>query len=336
MAANLMSESDFLFSLNVFMKKRGTPITKEPILGGKRLDLYQLYNEVISYGGLMDVIKKKAWMKIFRKLDNFSENRTDASTALKTIYIKYLFPYEHKYFQLKDDVVDEEELQKKLKLVNYGKKQHKQLSNGGSKMLSMRHLRIDSMNVTYAATSLSELKKKRKLYYEEEIETFPIEPKKARLNETGAVCSPILLQELVHPLDSELSWVSQPWFWDAQLVSQRLAGQPLFVQEMVSIIINISPSEMVNVLNLWTAFEAQIAASSYSWEEFKLLASLLGFVFDTEENWIILNSQMTEEEHEVFKTIVTYVYFDATPTTNSDEILLASQAILSLAFAQSA
>lgn len=333
--AAAMSESDFLFSLNVFMKKRGTPITKEPILGGKRLDLYQLYNEVISYGGLMEVIKKKAWMKIFRKLDNFSENRTDASTALKTIYIKYLFPYEHKYFQLKDDVVDEEELQKKLKLVNYGKKQHKQIPSGASKMLSIRHLRVDPMNVNYAATSLSELKKKRKLYFEEEIEAYTDE-KRPRTSEIGSICSPILMQELVTPIEHDLTWVSQPWFWDAQLVSQRLAGQPLFVQEMVSIIVNISPDQMVNVLNLWRAFEAQIQTNGYSWEDFKLLVSLLGFVFDTDETWLALNSQMSEEEHQVFRKIVTFVYFDSTPVTNSDEIFLASQAILSLSFAQPA
>lgn len=41
----------FLNKLTKFMRDRGTPIGKLPQLGGRALDLYKLYKEVIARGG---------------------------------------------------------------------------------------------------------------------------------------------------------------------------------------------------------------------------------------------------------------------------------------------
>jgi hypothetical protein len=44
-------KKSFLTKLNKFMQERGTPIGKLPQLGGRTLDLYRLYREVITRGG---------------------------------------------------------------------------------------------------------------------------------------------------------------------------------------------------------------------------------------------------------------------------------------------
>lgn len=45
----------FLSDINKFMAEIGKPFSKIPIMGYKELDLYQLFREVCSYGGFIEV-----------------------------------------------------------------------------------------------------------------------------------------------------------------------------------------------------------------------------------------------------------------------------------------
>lgn len=83
----------FLDDLFDFMQKRGTPITRLPIMAKQVLDLYELYNLVVARGGLVDVINKKLWQEIIKGL-HLPSSITSAAFTLRTQYMKYLYPYE--------------------------------------------------------------------------------------------------------------------------------------------------------------------------------------------------------------------------------------------------
>jgi len=98
--ASLSSTEDFerrRFNQDVhrFMTEIGKPLTKIPIMGYKELDLYQLFKEVISYGGFHEVVKNVGtWSKIWKRLSNFDPSITDSSFRLKKNYERYLLEYE--------------------------------------------------------------------------------------------------------------------------------------------------------------------------------------------------------------------------------------------------
>lgn len=91
---------EFCAHLNEFLEQNGFPATKKPMLGGKELDLYRTYREVIYRGGYRAVVKKPGtWSQIFRSLENSDNGKvTDASYRLKWYYIENLFAYEQHYF----------------------------------------------------------------------------------------------------------------------------------------------------------------------------------------------------------------------------------------------
>ncbi|KAF2076600.1 hypothetical protein CYY_002086 [Polysphondylium violaceum] len=96
-------EKRFIANLFSFMSNRGTPIEKIPIFDHKELNLYKLYNCVISRGGLEAVIENKLWRQITTDLAVDPE-RTDAGFRLRIHYLKYLYPYERKHFlKIEDD-----------------------------------------------------------------------------------------------------------------------------------------------------------------------------------------------------------------------------------------
>ncbi|XP_057301588.1 uncharacterized protein LOC130636018 isoform X2 [Hydractinia symbiolongicarpus] len=76
-----------------FMKGRGTPVSRIPIMAKQILDLFQLYNLVVKHGGLVQVIRNKQWSKITKGL-NLPTSITSAAFTLRTQYLKYLYPYE--------------------------------------------------------------------------------------------------------------------------------------------------------------------------------------------------------------------------------------------------
>lgn len=55
----------FIYFLRFFV---GTPINRAPILGGKDIDMFRLYNLVQEYGGKKRVTENNMWRKIMCKL----------------------------------------------------------------------------------------------------------------------------------------------------------------------------------------------------------------------------------------------------------------------------
>eukprot|EP00111_Clytia_hemisphaerica_P010917 TCONS_00031985-protein len=83
----------FLDEYFEFMKGRGTPVSRIPIMAKQILDLFQLYHLVVKHGGLVQVIRNKLWSKITKGL-NLPTSITSAAFTLRTQYLKYLYPYE--------------------------------------------------------------------------------------------------------------------------------------------------------------------------------------------------------------------------------------------------
>lgn len=92
---------EFLDKLFNFMQKKGTPITRVPIMAKQPLDLYKLFMLVVERGGLVEVIKKKAWRNVAKEL-NLPASITSAAFTMRSQYVKYLYPYECEMVKLSD------------------------------------------------------------------------------------------------------------------------------------------------------------------------------------------------------------------------------------------
>lgn len=101
---NLSPEAErkeFLDKLFDYMQKKGTPITRVPIMAKQPLDLYKLFKLVVERGGLVEVIKKKAWRNVAKEL-NLPASITSAAFTMRSQYMKYLYPYECEVEKLSD------------------------------------------------------------------------------------------------------------------------------------------------------------------------------------------------------------------------------------------
>lgn len=92
----------FMKELFEFLQARGIPNPKVPMIGGKELDLFILYNGVIARGGAENVSNNKLWKEIVNEFD-LPASCTSASFTLKNHYQKYLLAFEQKFFFKKED-----------------------------------------------------------------------------------------------------------------------------------------------------------------------------------------------------------------------------------------
>ena len=79
-----------------FYNMQGKDFSKPPIVSGKNLDLYKLYNEVIRLGGYQSVLENKQWKDVVTILD-LPSSCTSASFTVKRHYKKYLLAFEQTY-----------------------------------------------------------------------------------------------------------------------------------------------------------------------------------------------------------------------------------------------
>jgi hypothetical protein len=93
------SEEKARFTKNLFefLQQRNVSNLKVPHIGGKELDLHELYHAVINRGGAETVCAKKLWKEIVNEF-NLPASCTSASFTLKNHYEKYLLSYEQKFF----------------------------------------------------------------------------------------------------------------------------------------------------------------------------------------------------------------------------------------------
>jgi len=90
-------KDNFRKNLFAFLQQRDVSNLKIPQIGGKQLDLYELYHAVIKRGGAQNVTSKKLWKEIVNEFD-LPPTCTSASFTLKNHYEKYLLAYEQKFF----------------------------------------------------------------------------------------------------------------------------------------------------------------------------------------------------------------------------------------------
>jgi hypothetical protein len=86
-------ESSFLKHARDALLRIGSNPSRYPTLGHKELDLELLFNEVMSRGGLDEVIRTKQWGNIARLL-HLPPSCTNAGYALRNLYQKWLYPLE--------------------------------------------------------------------------------------------------------------------------------------------------------------------------------------------------------------------------------------------------
>lgn len=68
----------------------------EPVVGGKKLDVFKIYKEVIKRGGIRNVVDNTGWGGIIKELG--VPTNTKASDLLLAHYIYTLYTYERLYF----------------------------------------------------------------------------------------------------------------------------------------------------------------------------------------------------------------------------------------------
>jgi hypothetical protein len=84
---------EFKNKLFKFLQSRNVSNLKVPQIGGRELDLFELYQKVISRGGSIKVTARKLWKDIVNEF-NLPSSCTSASHTLKNHYEKYLLAYE--------------------------------------------------------------------------------------------------------------------------------------------------------------------------------------------------------------------------------------------------
>ncbi|XP_051961006.1 uncharacterized protein LOC127628260 [Xyrauchen texanus] len=86
-------EQLFLDQLHLFMERRGSPISKVPNLGFKKIDLFLLYSVVKRLGGYERVTSQRMWKVVYNELGG-SPGSTSAATCTRKHYERLMLPYE--------------------------------------------------------------------------------------------------------------------------------------------------------------------------------------------------------------------------------------------------
>ncbi|XP_036379791.1 AT-rich interactive domain-containing protein 5B [Megalops cyprinoides] len=86
-------EQPFLDQLYAFMERRGSPISKVPNLGFKKIDLFLLFSVVKRLGGYERVTSEQLWKQVYNELGG-SPGSTSAATCTRRHYEKLILAYE--------------------------------------------------------------------------------------------------------------------------------------------------------------------------------------------------------------------------------------------------
>ncbi|KAI8816714.1 uncharacterized protein EV422DRAFT_571470 [Fimicolochytrium jonesii] len=86
----------FMRQLDEFNKQFGVTMHREPVLGGKRLDMYRIYQWVLEAGGFDQVTAARGWKRVTDPF-NLPATCTNSAYVVKQLYQKYLWAYEQVY-----------------------------------------------------------------------------------------------------------------------------------------------------------------------------------------------------------------------------------------------
>ncbi|KAI8803672.1 ARID DNA-binding domain-containing protein [Cladochytrium replicatum] len=84
----------FMAELEEFHRKQGTTLQREPVLGGKKLDIMRIYKWVMEAGGYEKVTQDRGWKKISIPF-NLPSTCTNSAFVVKQAYHRNLLAYEH-------------------------------------------------------------------------------------------------------------------------------------------------------------------------------------------------------------------------------------------------
>lgn len=82
----------FMMSLREYLDGLGMPLRKVPVLAGREIDLYQLYQAVDALGGYHAVTQDKRWAEVGQALK--VKEASHSAYALRQNYLKLLLQYE--------------------------------------------------------------------------------------------------------------------------------------------------------------------------------------------------------------------------------------------------
>lgn len=107
---DLKDNQSFLNDLLQFHSVRGTTISRWPKFSGKSLNLYKLYEAVITRGGWMKVNTKDEWDEVLNEI-GFNIKCVNSEIALKHFYIRIFDKYERVNFhgEEKERIDDEDD-----------------------------------------------------------------------------------------------------------------------------------------------------------------------------------------------------------------------------------
>ncbi|XAR67303.1 hypothetical protein NMG60_11002009 [Bertholletia excelsa] len=94
------SPENFLEKLKGFHRSLGTKF-KVPTIGGRALDLYRLFIEVTSRGGIEKVVRDRKWKEVASAFQ-FPSTITSASFVLRKYYLSLLYHFEQVYYFRKE------------------------------------------------------------------------------------------------------------------------------------------------------------------------------------------------------------------------------------------
>lgn len=95
----LQSPELFMEKLNALHRSVGSKF-RAPTLGGKALNLHQLFVETTSRGGIEKVIEDRKWKEVVSSF-NFPPSITSGSFALRKYYLSILYYFEQVYYHKK-------------------------------------------------------------------------------------------------------------------------------------------------------------------------------------------------------------------------------------------
>ncbi|KAI9008136.1 hypothetical protein BC832DRAFT_553203 [Gaertneriomyces semiglobifer] len=84
----------FMNNLEQFLLARGAALQREPVLGGKKLDMLKIYKWVIDAGGFEAVTQARGWKRMAEPF-NLPSTCTNSAYVIKQVYQKYLLDWEH-------------------------------------------------------------------------------------------------------------------------------------------------------------------------------------------------------------------------------------------------
>ncbi|KAI8357827.1 ARID DNA-binding domain-containing protein [Choanephora cucurbitarum] len=85
---------NFIKELKQFHLEKGTTLQAEPVLGGRRLDLYKIFQVVANSGGFEEVTKNRGWKQV-GDIFQFPSTCTNSAYILKGVYIRNLVIHEY-------------------------------------------------------------------------------------------------------------------------------------------------------------------------------------------------------------------------------------------------